>query len=98
MASGMNGQTFTFHGYLPRENQVRGKKIKELEQSMGRSGYTQIFMETPYRNEQLLEDIVQACNPETLLCIACDITTPSEFILTQQIKSWKQSNVKLHKR
>lgn len=98
MASGMNGQTFTFHGYLPRENQGRIKRIKELEQSVGRTGYTQIFMETPYRNEQLLEDILKTCNPEMDLCIACDITTPSEFILTQKIKGWQQSNIKLHKR
>jgi len=98
MASGFNGQEFTFHGYLPRENQDRSKKLKDLEQTLNRTGYTQIFMETPYRNEQLLADILKSCLPATVLCIACAITTPDEYIRSMTVAQWKKEKTDLHKK
>ncbi len=98
MASGFNGQEFTFHGYLPRENQDRSKKLKDLEQTLNRTGYTQIFMETPYRNEQLLADILKSCLPSTGLCIACAITTPDEYIRSMTVAQWKKEKTDLHKK
>lgn len=98
MSSGFNGQSFTFHGYLPRENSDRTKKIKTLETTLHQTGYTQIFMETPYRNQALLTDILKTCQSDTGLCIAADLTTPTEFIRTHSIAEWKKKSVKLHKR
>ncbi len=98
MASGFNGQEFTFHGYLPRENQDRSKKLKELEQILTRTGYTQIFMETPYRNEQLLADLLKSCLPTTSLCIACEITMPDEYIRSMSVGEWKKEKTDLHKK
>lgn len=96
IASGFNGQQFTFHGYLPIEKQDRKRKIKELEQ-MATSGYTQLFMETPYRNQALLKDIIHTCRPHTLLSIASDITGKDEKITTQPISKWKSSSIDIHK-
>lgn len=96
IASGFNGQQFTFHGYLPIDKGDRKQKIKELEK-LSSSGYTQIFMETPYRNHQLLKDIIHTCRPDTLLSIASDISGKKEMILTQPTKKWKTSNVEIHK-
>lgn len=98
MASGFNGQCFTFHGYLPRENKGRVQRIHELEQALTRTGYTQIFMETPYRNEQLLGDVLKSCANHTGLCIACDLTTADEMITSKSVGEWKKTKVKLHKR
>lgn len=98
MSSGFNGQSFTFHGYLPRENSSRMKKIKSLEQTLNQTGYSQLFMETPYRNDALLGDILNTCQPETGLCIAADLTTPTEFIKTLSIADWKKGTIKLNKR
>lgn len=98
MASGMNGQQFRFVGYLPIESAGRKKKIKELEEESARQQCTQLFIETPYRNNQLLEAIVKTCKPSTRLCIAADITAPSEFIHTKMISEWKQQLPDLHKR
>lgn len=86
-ASGLNGQNFTFHGYLPKEQSERKKKLKELEKREG----AQIFIETPYRNNHLLEDILATCSPQTLLCIAMNVTGSTEMILTKPISDWKKS-------
>lgn len=97
MASGKNGQNFAFNGYLPIKKGDRIKKIKELETLSRKSNQTQIFMEAPYRNMQLLDDVLTNCLPETKLCIAADITTNNEFIKTQSIKKWKSNIPELHK-
>lgn len=89
MASGFNGQQFTFHGYLPKERGERIKKLKELEKA-AMKGHTQLFIETPYRNIHLLEDLLSTCAGTTSLCIACDITLPTEFIKTKRIVDWKK--------
>jgi 16S rRNA (cytidine1402-2'-O)-methyltransferase len=91
MASGFNGQSFTFHGYLPKERNERLRRIKELETILNQTGYTQLFMETPFRNQHLLEDLLNTCNPQTLLCLAVSITTGNERIRTQTIEAWKKS-------
>lgn len=98
MASGFNGQEFTFHGYLPREGKDRTKTVRHLEQTLHRTGYTQIFMETPFRNNQLLEDLLQVCNPETGLCIASSLTTDEEKIVTRPVSEWKKAQTNLHKK
>ena len=98
MASGMNGQCFQFVGYLPVDTQERKKKIIELENESHRKNCTQIFIETPYRNNQLLKDILLTAKPETNLCVAVDITALTESIQTKQVKDWKKEQVNLHKR
>lgn len=97
MASGFNGQNFAFHGYLPIESTLRTKKIKQLELDVKKSGQTQVFMETPYRNGQLLQSLVQHLNPLTKLCIGCNISLENEIILSQTIEKWKQTELNLHK-
>ncbi|MBO4233188.1 SAM-dependent methyltransferase [Riemerella anatipestifer] len=98
ISSGFNGQNFTFNGYLPIDKVERKKQILFLEQQVQKTGYTQIFMETPYRNNQLLEDLCKFLNPNTKLCIAANVTHPSEeFIKTKEIKNWKQEKPDLHK-
>jgi 16S rRNA (cytidine1402-2'-O)-methyltransferase len=87
MASGFNGQQFTFNGYLPRERSERTRKIKQLEQ-LALTGITQIFMDAPYRNNQVLEDVLQTCRMETKLCIASNITCDNERINTKTIMDW----------
>ncbi len=98
MASGLNGQSFCFHGYLPVKRPERIRKIRELEQVAIRSGETQMFIEAPYRNDALLADILETCNPSTLICIAADITLDSEFIHTKSAGAWKKKKPALHKR
>ncbi|HTD99369.1 MAG TPA: SAM-dependent methyltransferase [Mucilaginibacter sp.] len=98
MASGFNGQSFTFHGYLPIDKLERGKKIKELEALSQRNDQTQLFIETPFRNNPMLEEILRSCAPKTKLCIACDLTAETEFIQTKTIADWKQKVPELHKR
>ena len=98
MASGFNGQNFAFVGYLPIDKKQKFNKIKELERRSYQEGQTQIFIETPYRNNQLIKDLVSSCKPETRLCIACDITLDSEFIATKTIKEWKKKQPDIHKR
>lgn len=98
MASGMNGQQFRFAGYLPIDNAQRMKTLKELEVLSARENSTQIFIETPYRNNQLVEAICSSCRPDTKLCIAVDLTAETEMIRTQRISEWKQSKPELHKR
>jgi 16S rRNA (cytidine1402-2'-O)-methyltransferase len=98
MASGMNGQCFQFHGYLPIDPLERKKRIKELEASSHQQNCTQIFIETPYRNNALIKDILSTAREETRLCIAVDITAPAESIRTKNIRQWKQEPVDIHKR
>jgi len=97
IASGFNGQQFTFHGYLPIDKKEKRNKIKDLERSLNQTGYTQLFMETPYRNEQLLEELINSLHPDTHLCIAADIGEVSEFIQTRRVNRWK-NHPNLHKR
>ncbi|MCI1681011.1 MAG: SAM-dependent methyltransferase [Bacteroides sp.] len=89
MASGFNGQSFAFHGYLPIEQEERIKKLKALEQRVYSEHQTQLFIETPYRNNKMVEDILQACRPQTQLCIAADITCGDEYIRTKTLKEWQ---------
>jgi 16S rRNA (cytidine1402-2'-O)-methyltransferase len=98
MASGLNGQYFSFHGYLPIDNLERIKKIKQLESESLQKKCTQIFIETPYRNNKMLEAILNHCNTFTQLCIACEITSPNEFIKTKTIDEWKKEKMDLHKK
>jgi len=98
MASGMNGQCFQFHGYLPIDSLERKNKIKELEADSQKRNCTQIFIETPYRNNSLIKDILSACNESTQFCMAVDITATTESILTKTIKVWKNQTPDIHKR
>ena len=91
MASGFNGQSFAFKGYLHREKAIRSKELKEMEMLSKKEGQTQIFMETPYRNEALWADLMQVLNPNTKLCVAANITCPNEFIRTSSISEWRKS-------
>lgn len=92
MASGFNGQNFAFHGYLPIGNHERLSALKRMETISATEGQTQLFIETPYRNNQMISDIIAACNPSTRLCIAAGITCgPDEYIRTHTIRQWKQS-------
>jgi 16S rRNA (cytidine1402-2'-O)-methyltransferase len=97
MASGMNGQSFCFHGYLPVKEPERSAKIREMESESARRGMTQIFIETPYRNQAIIEALLQACRPGTRLCIAADITGKAENIRTLPIAAWKQAKPALGK-
>ena len=90
MASGMNGQSFAFNGYLPIDKQERSRAIKRLEKHSGDYDQTQAFIETPYRNEQLLNDFIKTLSPTTQLSIACDLTLPTEWVISAPIKQWKK--------
>jgi len=98
MASGFNGQCFTFLGYLPVDRTDRIKKIKDLERAATEKKQTQIFIETPYRNLQLFEALIQTCHEGTLLCLASDITGNQEFIRTQTILEWRSTKPDIHKK
>jgi len=98
MASGFNGQCFAFHGYLPIDNVQRVKTLKLLEQRVYSENQTQLFIETPYRNNKLLDDIIKTCKPATKLCIAADITLDSEYIKTLSVSDWKSRKPELSKR
>lgn len=89
ISSGLNGQNFSFNGYLPVKPAERSAKLRELEKKAG-EGYSQIFMETPYRNQKMLESLITTCYKNTLLCIAADITLPTESIRTMKISEWKK--------
>lgn len=97
MASGFNGQSFVFHGYLPIERKQRSEALKALEREAQKKNQTQIFMETPYRNQKLLEDILQVCDDRTLLCIARDLTGSRQFVATRSVRDWKRAKLDLHK-
>jgi 16S rRNA (cytidine1402-2'-O)-methyltransferase len=98
MASGFNGQSFTFHGYLPIDKVERGKRIKELEQLAQQKKQTQLFIETPFRNNHLFEDILKNAQLQTLLCVACNITGEDEYIKTMSIGQWRKERIDLHKK
>lgn len=98
MASGMNGQSFTFNGYLPIDKAEKKSALKALEKLSLDKNQSQIFIETPYRNNKMLEDILQAINPETYLCIATDITLPTEYIKTKRATAWKKETIDLKNR
>lgn len=99
MASGLNGQHFTFLGYLPADKSARLARLKEIEKQSQKNNETQVFIETPYRNQHLLVDILANCQPETRLCVACNVSTENEFIVTRSIKTWKQQAIPdLHKK
>ncbi|PIP55397.1 MAG: SAM-dependent methyltransferase [Bacteroidetes bacterium CG23_combo_of_CG06-09_8_20_14_all_32_9] len=98
MASGLNGQKFAFWGYLPVKQNERKIKIKQIEKRSKLENQTQIFIETPYRNISLFNDIIAVCEPETQLCIASNITQYDEFILTMKIKKWKLKIPDIHKK
>lgn len=98
MSSGMNGQSFAFNGYLPIDKGERKAEIKRLERLSFERDQSQIFIETPYRNNKMIEDLASVLENNTDVCVACDITLTSEFIKTQTAKSWKKNKVDLHKR
>lgn len=98
MASGFNGQSFAFHGYLPIDASERIKKLKQLEAKAHNEDQTQLFIETPYRNQKLVEDILQHCKPQTRLCIAMNISCEDEYIVTKPIKAWKGQLPDMHKK
>ena len=98
MASGLNGQQFQFVGYLPIDNQERNKSIRFLEAESSKKNCTQIFIETPYRNNQLLESLLRNCSDQTALCIAVDLTSPVEWIKTKTVAEWRKDAIDLHKK
>jgi len=98
MASGMNGQHFQFIGYLPIDHQERIKTIKELESESQKRDCTQVFIETPYRNNQLFETLVKTLKPSTRICVAADLTGETEWIKTKSVAEWKKEVPELHKR
>ena len=97
MASGFNGQNFAFNGYLPVKNGERESKIKQLENKVYKENQTQLFIETPYRNQKMFEAILKTCRPDTKLCIASGITTREEFIKTKTIQEWKKEKIEIEK-
>jgi len=98
MGSGMNGQSFTFNGYLPIDKSERKSKLKTLERFSAEHNQSQIFIETPYRNMKMLEDLINILHPNTRICIACDLTLPTEYIKTKTAKEWKNNKEDFHKR
>lgn len=98
MASGFSGQSFAFHGYLPIDKVERAKRIKELESLSAKHKQTQLFMETPFRNNHLLDDILKNCQSNTQLCIACNINGEDEFIKTLPVGMWRSERIDLHKK
>lgn len=97
MTSGFNGQQFTFHGYLPIDKAERKNKIVELEREVLKTGYSQIFIETPYRNDKMLSDLIQYLHPATGLCVAVDITSEHEFIKTLSVSEWRKAKKEIGK-
>jgi 16S rRNA (cytidine1402-2'-O)-methyltransferase len=98
MASGMSGQSFIFHGYLPIERQDRARAIRHLEKEAQQRQQTQIFMETPYRNDALFADLLANCQPNTRLCVACNLTAPDAFVRTMTVREWKAQVPDLRKK
>ncbi len=99
MASGLNGQHFTFLGYIPVDKAARVKALKAIEHTSKSQQATQIFIETPFRNQHLLEDVLKTCHADTQLCIACNISLADEFIVTKRVREWKQASLpNLHKK
>lgn len=98
MASGFNGQNFAFLGYLPIDKKMRSDKIREIERNIYQNDQTQLFIEAPYRNNQLIEALMSTCRNDTMLCIACDVSLDKEFIKTKSITNWKKTKFDFHKR
>ena len=98
MASGFNGQYFTFNGYLPIDRNQRETEIRFLETLLKKNGQTQIFIETPYRNNHLLDSFLTVCASETRLCVACNLSTPEQWIKSQSISKWRKEKIDLHKK
>lgn len=98
MASGLNGQSFAFNGYLPIDKSERKKELKRLEKLSFERNQSQIFIETPYRNEKMFDDLMQSLSQNTAICIAVDITLPTEFIKTFTVKAWKGKKPDIHKK
>ena len=98
MASGLNGQNFAFNGYISRDRKERARQIRSLEERSHKENQTQIFMEAPYRNQSVLEDILAVAQDKTCLCIACDITGPHQIIKTMSIKEWKKNPLDFDKK
>ena len=98
MASGFNGQNFSFNGYLPIDKGEKKLEIKRLERLSIEENQSQLFIETPYRNNQMLESLINTLHPQTYVCVACDITLTTEYIRTQSANNWKKTKVDLHKR
>jgi len=98
MASGFNGQHFTFNGYLPIDRQKRESEIRFLETLLKKNGYTQIFIETPYRNNHVLDSILTICAPETQLCIACNLATSEQWVKSQSVSRWRKEKIDLYKK
>ena len=98
MASGMNGQSFAFNGYLPIDKSERSGAIKQLETKSSKEKQTQLFIEAPYRNNAMAQDILKHCRPDTLLCIACNISMPDEYVVTRPVSAWKGKLPELHKK
>jgi len=98
MASGLNGQSFAFCGYLPAKTEERRNAIKSIEKTSQSRRQTQIFIETPYRNDSMFSDLLQSCRPSTRICVAANITMPDEFIRTKTIAEWKKENPSIGKR
>ena len=98
MASGMNGQQFQFVGYLPIDNNERISAIRELETESKKKNSTQLFIETPYRNNQLLETLLKTCKPSTRICIAAELTSANEYIKTKMVSDWKNEKLDFHKK
>jgi 16S rRNA (cytidine1402-2'-O)-methyltransferase len=97
MSSGLNGQQFAFHGYLPIEAKEASVKIKELEKESSMKNQTQIFIETPFRNNSLLTNLVKSLKPSTILCIAMDLTSPQEQIVSKSVREWAKEPIQLAK-
>ena len=98
MASGLEGQRFAFCGYLPRETADRAKRIRELEQRSRKEKQTEIFIETPYRNDAMLAALLETCDPKTRLCVAADLTLPSESIVSRSIADWRRARTSIGRR
>lgn len=98
IASGLNGQSFAFHGYLPAKPEERREALKTLERTSRSQGQTQIFMETPYRSEKMLSDVLSVCEESTVFSVASNLTLPDELIVTKQVKEWRTQQVDLRKR
>lgn len=98
MASGFNGQSFVFHGYLPIDRVARSQRIVALEKTAKANKQTQIFIETPFRNNPMLEEILRSCAEDTLLCVACNVTGEDEIIISEPIKKWRKRKIDLHKK
>ena len=98
MGSGLNGQSFTFHGYLPIDKRQRQRAIRRMEKDSEDSNQTQLFIETPYRNNVMLDSLIQALHPSTRLCVACDLNMDSEYIETKPVAQWRKNKPNLHKR